>query len=297
MDLLRNYICLLKKRLLLILFILLAFGVYKLHIYRTDGFSLQEITPQFKYRDDWTPPMQTLSQEQLKEILKQPFSYLGKGAQVYAFVSTDQKYVLKLVKQKHLHFNSFETAVYKLSFMETFKNKRLTKQKNRVQRLLYSSSLAFQYLKEETGLLYIHLLPTDHLNSFASITDKAGESYLIDLDAFEFIIQLKGDSLIHTLSTMSLEEKKEALKDLLVLLVNRSKKGIKEMDRRLLENIGFLDGNPFFIDAGRFVLDKDVSNQKIYRPLLNEELRPLKLWLKQTDPQTAIWFKEQVAQI
>lgn len=276
---------------------MLTYGAYKFQINRTGGFSVEGVTPQFKYREDWTPPLPTLPLEELQAILKQPFSYLGKGAQMYVFISADQKYVLKLVKQKHLRFNSFSSILYSLPFMDSLKEERLNKQKNRVQRLVYSSALTFQHLKEETGILYIHLLPTDNIKTLTSITDKIGDNHLIDLDGFEFIIQLKGDSLTSALSKMSQKEKKEALKDLLTLLVNRSKKGIREMDRNLLENIGFLNGNPFFIDVGRFVLDAAIVNPEVYRPLLDEELDPLKRWLKQTDPQTAIWFEEQIAQI
>jgi len=43
--------------------------------------------------------------QELAQILNQKFSYIGKGAQCYAFVSDDQLYVLKFFKFKHLKPN------------------------------------------------------------------------------------------------------------------------------------------------------------------------------------------------
>src|SRR5258706_12163985 len=73
-------------------------------------------------------PLSAQEKENIDKILTEPFSFLGSGGQCYAFVSKDEKYVLKFFKQKANPCPLFN-----------------------------SCKIAYETLKEETGMLALHL--------------------------------------------------------------------------------------------------------------------------------------------
>src|ERR1700722_9111833 len=61
-----------------------------------DSFSIRFLYSSMPNRVEWDLPVLTSSQSQLlDEILSQKFTYFAKGTHCYAFVSEDQKYVIK----------------------------------------------------------------------------------------------------------------------------------------------------------------------------------------------------------
>ena len=52
-----------------------------------------------------------------------------------------------------------------------------------------SYKIAYENLKDETGLIYLHLNKTDFLKQKMIIIDKIGIYHEIDLDSMEFLIQ------------------------------------------------------------------------------------------------------------
>ena len=74
--------------------ILLVYGTGRLYYAVTAGFTIGNITSDFSYNEKWATAALTSSQrDQVKQILSQKFSYLGKGCQSYVFTSDDGKYV------------------------------------------------------------------------------------------------------------------------------------------------------------------------------------------------------------
>lgn len=81
----------------------LLFGMGRLYFRLTDDFRLGNITYDMPHHDEWDiPKLSDEERQRLDSILSQKFTYIGKGAQSYAFGSDDGKYVLKFFKFKHL---------------------------------------------------------------------------------------------------------------------------------------------------------------------------------------------------
>src|ERR1700722_581245 len=91
----------------LILAGLLIFFPIRAYYRWTDDFRIANITHDIPYHPEWDTSLSHEELAQLKSILDQPFTYIGKGAQAYAFASEDGKYVLKFFKFKHLRPNTF----------------------------------------------------------------------------------------------------------------------------------------------------------------------------------------------
>src|SRR5205085_10468413 len=93
----------LKKWIYALFAILIIFGLSRLYYRLTDDFRIANITYDLPFTPPWKVPHLTLDEyKNLEKILSQTFSYIGKGAQCYAFKSEDGKFVLKFFKFKHL---------------------------------------------------------------------------------------------------------------------------------------------------------------------------------------------------
>jgi hypothetical protein len=201
------------------------YGVERFCHGQTDGFSILKVTSSLTPRPEWEcsgtlPP------------LNQPFVYLGRGVQCYAFSSQDGRYVLKL-----------------------FRHDRM-RRAGKLEKTFASYKLAFDAFRAESGLLYMHLNKTHHLNQRVTIYDKLGIAHTLPLDRMEFLLQERADLVYpHLVALMrrgALTEAQEALAQLVRLLVFRAVQGIADKDPNLLTNFGFARGRAIQIDVGRF---------------------------------------------
>lgn len=160
-------------------------------------------------------------------ILNQRFSYLGKGGQCYAFVSEDGQYVIKFFR-KHR------------DLQKTFESVRL----------------AYDRLKQETGLVYIHLGKNPKSMPSLQIVDKLQIAHTIDPNAYGWVLQRRAElvrpHLAFLMEAGKVEEAKQALSALFVLLKQISDLGVADGDANLAKNFGFLEEQPIEIDVGRF---------------------------------------------
>ncbi len=158
--------------------------------------------------------------------LKQKYYLADQGGQSYVFFSEDGNYVLKFFKdmpRPWLPFRSYQK-----------------KKRGKLKRTLHGYLLAYERMREETGLLCIHFKPSQtHLPT--RLIDRLHIENSIDLSSVFFVIQKKA-----TLGTISDDE----LQD---LLFTRMAVGIDDHDLRHHRNIGWVDNHPIILDPGRFV--------------------------------------------
>lgn len=142
-------------------------------------FSPSKVSTFVPNHPEWDVPFTSDEQETLHRILNQRFSYLGVGAQTFAFASQDGKYVIKFFKDP--------------SIASTEKRQ---KRMDKLIIALDSYYMAYKELPEDTGLLFIHLTPTSHLQKTVMVSDRSGKAHLIDLDKAPFIIQEKAELIL-----------------------------------------------------------------------------------------------------
>jgi len=283
-----------KLILILLGAVLLIKGGSSAYFYLTDGFHSSHIETAFPYRESWSIDSEQLSEDEVKTRLNQNFFWLDKGAQFYTFIGEDEETVLKIVKQKHLRLPYWEKKLLSLLNLKGYRQKREEKKKSKYLELLRSVKIAFEELKEETALLYHHFQQTDSLKTTARIHDKLGLAYELDMDSREFLLQRKVLPLIPALDqaieARNLADAKQKIDQMVILLVSRSEKGIYDSDKRLIENVGYLNNRAVFIDIGSFT--------KIFNYPIDEELivrtRILKHRLKGRSPELAIYLDEAV---
>jgi hypothetical protein len=208
------------------------------------GFSVAKITSDFTYQPEWDVAAPTEEeQKSLDKIFSQPFYYLGAGSQSYAFVSEDGKSVIKFFRMKHqiLHLKDFWVG------------DRSQERKEKLFSIYNAHKLAFEEMKEDAGLIYLHLNKTKHLNKKVKLIDRLHRSYTVDLDKVEFVIQERAELIFDRLKrlTKNRQEFNVALTEVMHMVHRRIQSGIADHDKAVSHNFGFVGNRAIQLDIGR----------------------------------------------
>jgi len=116
------------------------------------------------------------------------------------------------------------------------------KKLGKLKRTALGYALAFDRLQDGTGLIYLHLQTTQS-SIPVTLVDRLHIEHRIDLSTTFFILQKRADPVTPPLPRLALE----------ALLQKRAAAHLDDHDPRLQSNIGRVEGELIFIDAGRFV--------------------------------------------
>lgn len=273
-----------KKGILLLLLLLFCAGVGKGLYFLKGGFSPRRIHPlNHRVSDNWN--------EEVNQALGQPFHYIGRGRQCFAFASQDGKYVLKLPR----------TDIYKTPFwarvlpVAEYREKLEADHCKMEAFILESFRLSFEELQSQTGLLALHLGQSDRKGKKLTLIDAMGYTHHLPLEKTSFVLQYKQPLLMKAFSSaLAQGNRKEAekiLSALLDVIVERGKKGILNRDRSFLCNYGFDGKKAYQIDVGSFFRTecKDPFRKSVY-----DSIDPIQEYLSKIDPQMLEYFNQQL---
>ncbi len=211
------------------------------------------------------PRMNEIDKERVINILHQPFSYLDLGQQMTAYESADHQYVLKLFNPRSKlrtsvfrDWKKIKSLLSKKWFLSAYFQK-----KQRLLKLYERYAFAFREMKEEVGLVYVHLSPASQLSfPFVTVSDKDGTSYTLDLCNRPFVLQRKAELALVRFDRQMRENDWDGLQISLTELKNlfwfRAKKGITDRNQTLHNNYGFVGDKAIQIDVGHVRVDKQV---------------------------------------
>ncbi len=265
-------------------------GISRFCHLQTDGFQVAKIASAIEQNN----PI-LLSEEQ-KTILSQRFFYMAKGAQSYVFVSEDGQFVLKFLRQPRL-------ALLKLWHkwllpVRSLIAHKIEKKEQEMAKDMQSIELAYQDLKEETGLLFIHLGTSADLFQI-NIVDKLYIEHSLNAGSVAFIVQKKAvgakQQLQKWLQNQQIKEAGDGLKELLALIKSRREKKIVDLDPNLTKNFGFIDGKAIQMDTGRFFKDDSLKSKEAVA--LNRSKEDLIHLLNQYSLELSSFFEHEYAQL
>lgn len=234
---------------------------------QTDGFSVARVQSDLPYDSKWevAPPSDSLKEE-MKHILSQPFHYLGRGGQCFAFVSEDQQYVIKFFK--HRFYKPYEILL-QLPLprsLDQIRKRKMDKILFKIDRDCTSYKIAYEEIPQETGLVYLHLHPKEGFEQSVSIIDKLGITHTLSLNKMAFILQKRAEPVpLHLKRLMEAGDKmasRKAIHAILETIISCSHKGIMDDDPGLHRNFGFIEDKPMFIDVGRFKRETAALSQQ-----------------------------------
>ncbi len=265
----------------------------------TDNFSIAKIHSDLPYNPNWeTSPLSEEAKHQLEDALSQKFHYLGYGGQCFVFASEDGNYVIKFFKHKIRKPYSLLLNISLPGFIDKKRQHRLNKILFKLNRDFTSYKIAFEELREETGLIYVQLNKKKWLNRTIHIIDKIGIEHSISLDDFEFIVQKKAQLIYPYIENLIQKNDLWAFKQTLHAICNkiicRSQKGIFDEDLGIHRNLGFIADEPIFMDVGRFVKDPARKNPLIYRSDLFTLMNRFRAWLNIHHPELLPLFDSEL---
>jgi hypothetical protein len=291
-------------------------GLEQLIELKTLGFCLQNIqADDVVFQRQWeTAPLENDEKAQIARLLAQPYYLIGAGSECFAFKSEDGQAVIKFFKLNHtrpVYFNKGLFAEDHSAFAGTISNHPLARvgqhgvrrllgiREFRIQRTFNSIKLAYDELKEETGLLYLHLNPTDNLHQRLALYDGNGIRHEIDLDSARFFLQQCAVPLERHFTTLCNQhrddEAKKCIDTLLALILNRCKKGFADRDI-FNKNLGFIGVQAIEIDTGSFHRDARMQHPWIYKQELFYATLELKSWFKKHYPQMVEYLDGRVSE-
>ncbi len=275
-----------------------AYGFTTKQMKRTKKeFSIQKVSSEKKYQLQEPLKASQDDIERANAILAQPFFFLGRGRQCYAFLSSDGHYVLKFFQQ-----DRFRVAKDYVAFLpDSFLGKKLRKRKaklkdNKREKALLSFELAKKYVASETGVTFLHLEATKNQHQSVVCLDKRGKLISIPLDTVQFALQKRAKlvkpTLIALMHENKMDEAKVRIEQIFDLLVTCAKQGICDSDGALVrnDNLGFLEDKAIYIDIGKLFKVKTPITKALFEHDLRR-LRPLDNWLIKNYPALGAHFE------
>jgi len=268
---------------------------------RTDGFTAVMIDRNIPYDTRWdTAPLSLEEEKNVAQILDQPYYFLGRGGQSYVFISKDRKNVLKFFKKYHAIPDSWIEQLDRaipLS-LASFRAEQLQNRDERFSSIFSSCKLAYESLKKETGLIYLHLNPTQAKHKSIQIYDKCGIAHTIDLDSTSFIVQKRAHLIFsrikRQLQQNDVEGAKRSICTMIDYIAARSKAGIRDTDNALKRNYGYIEDMPISVDVGSFVLDETLKSPKAYKKELLRKTRKLRKWIAKHHSELLPFYQEHI---
>jgi hypothetical protein len=269
---------------------------------KTRGFALYKIHSSFVSNPLWEiNPISASERSFVKGVLNQPYRFLDKGAQSYVFLSEDGQYVIKFFKLHSLQ-PPWLLRVLRLPYhLQPLWVKKCVEKRMALMKTFASYKIAYEDLREQTGMLFLHLNKTRDLKQKIRIIDALGISHLLDLDSMEFLVQKRADLFYPQLKKLieekGIESGKEILSDLVDFLVKRNQKEIFDKDPDLATNFGFLDNRIVQIDVGRFRKDPERKNPSLYRDEILRITDQFNAWLKTHYPCLSEHLEREIASL
>lgn len=264
---------------------------------KTDRFTVQAIRSQRPYNAQWEGrPLTAEEEKEVRSALDLKYTYYGRGGQSFIFFSEGEKYVLKFFRQK-----VFKTPFY-LDYMPSlfsrYEEKKRWKKADKLERDFTSYKYAFNDLQDLTGVLYIHLNPTDHLKREVVLVDRLGIEHKIPLDGYDFVLQRKAffvyDRINEAMVQGHPERAESAIAQIMHLIVERSRRGFHDRDPNVRTNCGFIGEKAIKIDVGRLVPSESIKRCENYAKELVRITRPFKEWIGQNHPTLIPFFEKEL---
>lgn len=288
-----------KRIFLLIILVGALYGIGRLYYVFTAGFTIGNISSDLAYDPRWeTHPLSLEERNQIEKVLNQEYTYLGKGCQAYVFASPDGQYVLKFFKYQRFRPQPWLNLFTFIPAIESYQQKKAIEKKGRLERVFRSWKLVYEKLKNETGVVYVHLNKTSHLNMPLVLHDKLGGTHRLDLDKMEFLVQKRAEMLCPKIESLMADHREkqasQIIDRLFSMLISEYERGYADNDHALMQNTGVLDGYPIHIDVGQFIYNDIVKDPKIYKQEIYDKMYKLRVWLEKHYPELALHLKARL---
>jgi len=283
---------LIKKIIILIIAVCAVYAGGRLYYALTGGFTMGNIISDLPFNPKWkTHPLTAQEKEAIHQALNQEFTYLGRGCQAYVFASKDGQYVIKFFKFQRFRPQAWIDLFTFIPSVHKYQDGKVIEKREKLNKVFTSWKIAYDTLRKETGVVYVHINKTDDWHQSILIKDKMGFEHTVDVDTTHFMLQKRAVMLCAAIDQLEEEghrDQAELLIDrLLTMLLMEYARGYADNDHALMQNTGVYDGHPIHIDIGQFIHNDSVKAPKIYKQELFDKTYQFHQWLKKHHPALA----------
>lgn len=256
----------------------MAFGLFIAYRFSQQQFHLDNI--QATWPAENIHPISIEDKQRLDLIFKQPFRYIDRGKQSYVFVSQDGQTILKFFDTRCTQSGSYP-LINPLSL------KKCTK---KMQQLLNGYTVAENFDRENTGLIFVQLSPNPSYTMSISVTDRFGFKHNVEMSKVPFALQKRAiptrEAITGLLSKGDVEGAVKLLQKIIDMYIQEYQHGVIDGDHNLMYNTGIADGKPMRIDVGRLRYDEKVKDPAVYANDLHKvAVERVGEWLQRHFPQ------------
>ncbi len=253
----------------------------------SDGFARNRIEfPPIEHTPSNAPDPEQL--KLLSSIFSEPFYYLAKGSQSYAFQNKDKSLILKLFKCHHWNDGSWAEDLPVPNLAQKWLNSLVVRRQKRVANTRNSFQIVHESLMAECGVLYMQETPSTSYDLQITIIDGAKREHILHASQISFTVQQKGKLIFPTLAEWlangQIEEAKQGISSLVALIYRRCQKGIYDLDPDIHKNAGFIGTKAIFIDIGGFQTRESLINRDETLWEIKRCLKQLGTWIEQHAP-------------
>lgn len=282
---------LMKPTVRLLLLGLCLFATARFTHHQTKGFRLSKIQKNTTCLEGQkSPPMPPT----MKEVCKQPFSYLGRGLHCFSFVSQDGKVVLKLFN------NRYQRRLFWLDHLplRSLWQKKIDRYASKWKRNFESYRIASSEFQEQSGLLFYHPQKCTECPT-VTIIDPLQIAHTLDLCEHAFALQKRAqDSFDFFRMCEKNQDKKQALlglHSLVSLFHQKEALEIEDSDPLIRTNVGFYEGKAMQIDLGPFSHNPSGLDRSEHKRKTENALEALRHFMERETPSLLPYFDEVLA--
>jgi hypothetical protein len=222
----------------------------------THPFSPLRLEIPYEPREEWELVPTVEEKEAIRTILSQPFHYLSKGLQSFVFESQDGQYVLKFFRFDASRASQGQKIVFLARQLLGLNPREPFPLDKRRSKTFRSCLFSYQTLRDETGVIWVHLNPKPNLWPVLIVQDRLGRWHRVDPARVPFTLQKKGSRFNAALQQAFAEDPQQFRNrvDSFVELVKQiEKKGAFHVDPNMGSNFGFLGDQAIQLDFGNYV--------------------------------------------
>lgn len=287
-----------KQFFFLLALLAFGYGLGRLCDTQTKGFRARNIAKTSDFHLKWDTSSCLMSEEKIQQVLRSPFYFLAAGGSSDTFVSKDGDYVIKFVKA-HRICPAAWASWRPLNLLFPSLCKKEKKRKLLQKSLQFNSyKMSLEVLPHQTGVVYLHLNPTNHLTFPLTFYDNLGIKHRVLADETVFILQKKAEPFsLHfkqLLSEGRIPEIKQLLSSFASLMKERALKRIYDQDITPRYNVGILDSSLILFDIDQ------LRHQQEDLSILDHMMKDsdeMFLWVDHKHHGLALYFKEEIQRI
>ncbi len=234
-----------------------------------------------------------------QEILKQSFSYLGKGCQSYVFVSEDGRHVLKFFKYHRVQPPYWLSYLTFIPYIESIWKAKVEDKEKKLGLILTGCKVSFEDLQDTTGVVYFHKNKTPAPQRCVTIFDKLGCEHRIPLENIDFLLQKRVYSmpavLDEALKEGDTERVRAILSSMLGLIASECSRGMIDKDRAILQNMGVINGKEAIrMDVGQMTYRPNAAKKEGCRAEILRQTEDFREWLAKRSVTLAEEFDKMI---